>query len=343
MSATAKATRRRSGWVILLLTLGLLFAIWISVGLGSRQGQVRFDPAWPARLGRADGMADDVLRLWRGPRVLAALLVGAALATAGLLLQGVTRNPLADPYLLGVSGGAGLFVVVLQAMLPAQSAWWAVPLAAFAGAALAMLVVLRLARGGGGRISVLSLILAGVVVNAFCAAVISFLLARFDPFHLRVTTTWLYGGIGFTRWSQLAAVGGVIVAGWLYARMRAHQLNAFALGVEGAAGVGVDAERLLQRTALLASLLAALGVSLSGLLGYVGLIVPHAVRLVVGRDLRHSLPTTALAGSLLLLLADTAARLVLAPEELPVGVLTALLGCPVLLWQLRLQLRGAAA
>lgn len=327
---------------LLLALVGLLVACWLAMGLGSHQGQITFDPTWPLQLDQADSLRRNVLLIWRGPRVIAALLVGAALALAGLLLQGVTRNPLADPYLLGISGGAGLAVVLFQGVAIFQGAdWWLTPIVAMVGATVANFAVLFLSRGAGGRVTVLGLILGGVVINAFCAALMSFMLARFDPFHLRVTTLWLAGGIGFAPWSQLAVVAAFVFAAWLYLRLRAHQLNAFALGGEGAKTVGVDSERLLLHSALLASFLAAVGVSLAGLLGYVGLIVPHVVRLLVGRDFRLTLTLSALLGAALLLLADTAARLAFAPEELPVGVLTAIMGCPVLLILLRAQLKGS--
>jgi len=276
--------------------------------------------------------------------VLAGIVVGAGLAVAGLVLQGLTRNPLADPYLLGISGGAGLAVVLLHALpgLAVAAGSWLMPLAAFTGAQVAALLVLALGRTGraGGRLTVLGLILGGVVINALCAALISFLLARFDPFRLRVTTLWLAGGIGFVRWEQLALCTLLVALTWFYLRLQAHHLNAFALGTTGAASVGVDPQRLLLRAALLSSLLTGLGVSLAGLLGYVGLIVPHAVRRIAGADFRAALPLAALAGALLLVVADAAARLLFAPEELPVGVITALLGCPVLLVLLRRQLAG---
>lgn len=327
-------------WTALLGGLTLL-AVWISVGLGSQQGELVFLPGWPAALfDPNDALQHRVLSELRLPRVAAGAVVGICLAVAGLVLQGVTRNPLADPYLLGISGGAGLLVVLLHAFhgLIEALGWWLVPLVGFFGAQAAAFAVLLLARGAGGRTTVLGLILGGVVINAFCAALMSFLLARFDPFHLRITTIWLAGGIGLTDWLQLAVVALVTAGAWLYLRARAHHLNAMALGSGGAGAVGVDADRLLVRAAMLASLLTGLGVSLGGLLGYVGLIVPHAVRLLVGSDFRATLPVAVGGGALLLVVADTAARLAFAPEELPVGVLTAILGCPVLLVLLRAQL-----
>lgn len=335
-------TRRALPWTVLLLAL-LAAALWLAIGLGSREGQLVFDPDWlSALLDGDDSLQSKILIHWRAPRALAGLIVGAGLAMAGLVLQGLTRNPLADPYLLGISGGAGLAVVALHALpaLVETAGWWLVPAAAFVGAQLATLLVLTLARGARGRLTILGLILAGVIINAMCAAVMSFLLVRFDPIRLRITTLWLAGGIGYAPWVQLALGGAVVLLAWIALRAAAHRLNACALGHAGAASVGVDADRLMLRAALLSSVLTGLGVSLAGMLGYVGLIVPHAARLLVGHDFRRTLPVAAAAGGVLLVVADTFARLVLAPEELPVGVLTALLGCPVLLVLLRAQLGG---
>ncbi len=335
---------RRSALLWTLVLGGAaLAAAWLSVALGSQQGELIFSPGWPRTLWSGDvSMQHRILLHLRAPRVGAGLAVGASLAVAGLVLQGVTRNPLADPYLLGISGGAGLLVVLLHAFpfLVDGLGWWLVPATAFFGALAAAFSVLLMARGAGGRMTVLGLILSGVILNAFCAAVMTFLLARFDPFRLRVTTLWLAGAVGFTRWPQLALVAAVAAAVLLLLRSQAHRLNALALGLDGAQAVGVDADRLLLRAVLWSSVLTALGVSLGGLLGYVGLIVPHAVRLLVGRDFRRTLPVAAAGGALLVVLADLGARLAFAPEELPVGVLTAILGCPVLLLLLRAQLRG---
>jgi len=325
--------------LILILGLG-----WLATALISLEGSLALELDWPRRLfSGADDLQRSLLVDWRLPRVLTALVVGAALAMAGLLLQGVTRNPLADPYLLGISGGAGLLVVFVRCMIPVQALdWWLTPLSAFLGALLATLFVIALARGAGGRLTVVGLILAGVVVNALCAAMMSFILARLDPFRLRVTTLWLAGGIGYAGWLQLSVITGLVVVAWLVLRMRAHRLNAFALGSDGASFVGIDSQKLLMRASLTASVLAAFGVTLAGLLGYVGLIVPHAVRMLVGHDFRRTLSLGAVAGALLMLVADSVARLAFAPEELPVGVFTAILGCPVLLALLRNQLRGKA-
>ena len=202
-------TRRALPWTVLLLAL-LAAALWLAIGLGSREGQLVFDPDWlSALLDGDDSLQSKILIHWRAPRALAGLIVGAGLAMAGLVLQGLTRNPLADPYLLGISGGAGLAVVALHALpaLVETAGWWLVPAAAFVGAQLATLLVLTLARGARGRLTILGLILAGVIINAMCAALMSFLLVRFDPIRLRITTLWLAGGIGYAPWVQLALGG----------------------------------------------------------------------------------------------------------------------------------------
>ena len=322
---------------LIVLASSLLFGAYLAVGLTSVDGRLVFEPLWISRLGE-DDLAQRLLVNWRLPRVIAAAIVGAALALAGLVLQAVTRNPLADPYLLGISGGAGLVVVLLRSLLPEQlSPWWTVPLAGFVGALAAGRLVIGLGRAGSGRLSVVGLVLAGLVVNGLCAALITFVLARLDPFRLKINTTWLTGGIGLTVAPQLAVSLALLVVASVVLRMRAHRLNALALG-QDALLVGVDVDRELLIASALSSLLAALGVALAGLLGYVGLLVPHVVRRWVGRDLRTSMTSCAVAGSLLLIVADTVSRVVFAPKEVPVGVFTALLGCPLLLGLLRSQL-----
>jgi len=335
-------SRRAVSLALLLLAL-LAIAAYVAASLGSRGGEVTLDLAWPSALGKGEGSTlSAVLAHLRLPRIAAAILVGAALAVAGLMLQGVSRNPLADPFLLGISGGAALSVVALHAVpgLVERSGWWAVPAAAFLGAQGSTLLVLSLSRGPGGRVTMLGLILGGVIINSFCAALTTFLLTRFAPLRLRITTMWLAGGVSHVDWSQLAVCGAAILGVVVYARARAAGLNAFALGEEGAGMVGVDSRRLLARTAWAASLLTGVAVSMGGLVGYVGLLVPHLVRMVVGGDFRSTLLLSALGGALLLLIGDTAARTVMSPQEIPVGVLAALIGTPLLLVLIRRELRG---
>jgi len=323
----------------------LAVAAYVATALGSRGGELTLELDWPHRLfaGADRGLAAVIAEL-RAPRVAAAALTGAALAVAGLVLQGVSRNPLADPFLLGVSGGAGVVVVALYAVpsvIPTLG-WWIVPVGAFAGAQAATALVLTLSRGPRGRVTVLGLILGGVVVNAFCAAIMTVLLVSLEPLRLRFASFWLAGGVSSAEWGQIAiaAIGVGVASVFMWARGGA--INAFGLGEEGAGLVGVDTRRLLRESAWAASLLTGLAVSLSGMVGYVGLIVPHAVRLLVGGDVRANVPLAAASGALILVVGDAAARSVISPAELPVGVLTALIGTPILFVLIRREMRRGA-
>jgi iron complex transport system permease protein len=323
----------------------LVIASYVAAALGSVSGAVTLELDWPRVLFASDGGSlSAVIAELRLPRVLAAALTGGALALAGLILQGVSRNPLADPFLLGVSGGAGVAVVALYAvpgLIPALG-WWIVPLAAFSGAQAATMLVLTLARGPHGRVTVIGLILGGIVVNAFCAAVTTVLLVSLEPLRLRFASFWLAGGVSSAEWGQLAIAAAVVVVGTAFTWARAGTFNAFALGEEGAGFVGVDTRRALREAAWTASLLAGIAVSLSGMVGYVGLIVPHVARMLVGGDFRRNVPFAVAAGALILVVGDAAARSVISPAELPVGVLTALIGTPLLFVLIRREMgRGA--
>jgi iron complex transport system permease protein len=290
--------------------------------------------------------------LWqlRFPRVVAAALVGAALACSGALLQGLFRNPLADPYVLGISAGAGLAATVAMALLASGGATgaaagvsllrWAgfgpVPLAATAGGFFAVLVVYSLARRGG-RVPPTRLLLAGFAVSSVCNAGSTLLIVLSERLLLnwRSLLGWLVGGVVVSGWAQVGAAAPLIflavVAGWFLARW----LDALLLGEEGAAQVGVPVEAAKVAVVLVASVLAGAAVALAGLVGFVGLLVPQAVRLALGPGHRTLLPCATLAGAIFLVLADLLARVVLAPTELPVGVITALAGGPAFLWLLR--------
>jgi iron complex transport system permease protein len=283
-----------------------------------------------------------ILREVRLPRTLMGLAVGALLGTAGALLQGFLRNPLAEPYLLGVSSGAAAAVTVVIVLgLPLYVAGlYVLPLAAFAGALLALLAVYFLARGGG-RLGATALILAGVVVSAFLAAVVM-LLASFQPYRYAEVMGWLMGHLQpvarGTEWWTLAWAAGGLLAGIAESR----DLNALLLGEAEAEALGVGVEAAKLRLFVVASLLTGVAVASSGLIGFVGLIAPHAGRLLLGPDHRTLVPASALAGAALLVTSDVAARLVVAPGELPAGVVTALLGGPFFLWLLARQARADA-
>lgn len=298
-------------------------------------GSVAIDPASVLRALFAPGDETQraVVRELRLPRAVAAFAAGGSLALAGALLQVLLRNPLADPYVLGVSGGAA--AGALSIMLLGVSAWL-VPVGAFGGALASTLVVFSLARGEGSW-SPTRLLLTGVVVAAGWGAVVALILSLAPETQLRGMLFWLIGDLSAsaTAWPALVALLLALAA----ALPVAGDLNALTRGETTAAALGVDVERLPWLLFALAAFLTAAAVTTAGAIGFVGLIVPHAVRLVLGNDQRLLLPASALAGGALLLVADTLARQVSAPAQLPTGVITALIGVPTFLYLLRREQR----
>ena len=274
----------------------------------------------------------------RLPRALLAALVGAGLATAGALLQALLQNPLADPYVLGISGGAALGGVLALAL--GGGAWLglvSVPLVAFAGALAASLLLYAIA-GAGGRAPSHSLLLTGVVFNAFASSLIVFATSAADLARVAGVFLWLIGSIRLVPPALLAAVATLFGVGLAIALRFAFQLNLVAQGDETAAHLGVDVPRVRRWVFAGTALMIGASVAVSGLIGFVGLIVPHLVRLAFGADHRLLVPASALGGAAFLVAADTLARVVLAPTELPVGALTALVGGPLFLVLLRREL-----
>ena len=274
----------------------------------------------------------------RLPRVIGGALVGAALATAGVLFQGLLRNPMADPYIIGTSAGAALGATIAMT-LPISLTFLGfglVPVAAFIGALGTVILVYNLARVGG-KTPVISMLLAGFVVSALLAAVMAFMMSMSDRFglNLRSVFSFLMGHISVTSWGQLVIIAPLVIGSIVGARFFAFHLNAFSLGEEGAAYLGIDVERDKILILALGSLLTAAAVSISGLIGFVGLVVPHAVRLSLGPDHRLLLPASALVGAIFLVIADLLARVLLAPVEIPVGVITAIIGAPFFIYLLR--------
>jgi len=316
------------------LWVGLLGAVCIAALLGLGIGPVRLTPVevWSALAGRGDITAVAIMRDIRAPRVVLAALVGAALAMSGAALQGTMRNPLAEPYLLGVSGGAAVGAVVAVA---SRAPFGLVPVGAFAGAVLAVVLVLTIARAGAGRPDPRVLLMAGVVVGAFANAVIMVALASAPPDAVRNALWWMMGSVAGATWVQVgwlaayAAVSGAALLLW------APEIDVLALGDDAAAGLGVDVDRAGRRAYVLASLLAAATVAAAGLVGFVGLVVPHLVRSRAGRRHRVVIAAAGLAGAALLIAADLVARTLRAPSELPLGAVTALAGVPFFLVQLR--------
>lgn len=313
------------GVSIALVIVAALVFVW---ALSTGSVAVDAGDLWSALFGNANSMSTSVVRELRLPRVAAVFACGGLLALAGALMQVLLRNPLADPYILGVSGGAA--VGALSAMLFGLGAWW-VDGAAFAGALTAMLVVFGLAHGEGAWTQT-RLLLTGVIVAAGCGAVVTLMLSLAPDARLQSMLFWLMGDASGARrpWPALL----VLVLGLVCVAPVARDLNVLARGDSAARALGVDVDRLRYAVYGLASLLTAVSVTLIGSVGFVGLIVPHMVRFVIGNDQRLLLPFSVLVGGILLTLADTAARTMMAPTQLPVGVLTALIGVPVFLFLL---------
>jgi iron complex transport system permease protein len=272
----------------------------------------------------------------RLPRAVLALLIGAALGQAGAAMQGIFRNPLAEPGLVGTSSGAALAAVAVivvaepAGLFDALPARYLLPLATFGGGALATWLVLRLAVVDGVT-RVGTLLLAGLALNAIAGAGIGFFSHIASDSALRSVTFWMFGSLGKAGWEEIAVAAPLLLVPLLLIPRDARALDALLLGEAEAGHLGVDVERLKRRLTLMVVLAAGTAVALAGIIAFVGLIVPHLVRLWCGPDHRRLLPLSALLGGLLLALADTLARVALAPTELPIGILTALVGGPFFL------------
>jgi iron complex transport system permease protein len=293
---------------------------------------------------QTDPLARAVLFRIRLPRVLMASMVGASLALVGAALQALFRNPLAEPFTLGVSGGASLGASLAIA-LGLGITFAGVPIifvAAFVGAALSVIVVYRLAHSGGLVMLPGALLLAGVVLNFFASACVLVVQYVADYNRALQILRWLIGSLDVVGFSLLWRMLIFLLPGWLILGAYARNLHLLATGEESAASLGVDVQRTERIVFIASSLIVGVAASVGGAIGFVGLIVPHAVRLLFGQDVRVLLPASFLMGAAFLVLADTLARVMIAPAELPVGALTALLGGPVFLLLLRRQRRYSA-
>ncbi len=330
------APRATAIWLALVLLGVLVFVASLSLGSVPVPPARVFAALLPTHDASAD-LAVEIVRSLRLPRALAGFSCGALLALGGALLQVLLRNPLAEPYVLGVSGGAASFALV--AMI-AGCAWWLVDASAFAGAFVSILLVLGLARRelwrelwrGGPQDTSPRLLLTGAVVATGWGAVITLLLTVAPESRLRGMLFWLTGDLngGGIPWTALAALAVALLA----IVPAAPQLNVLLRGDAAAQALGVAIVPLRLRIYLVASLAAAAAVTTGGTIGFVGLVVPHMVRLAFGNDQRMLLPAAALGGGVAVMAADLVARTVIAPAQLPVGVITALAGVPVFLWML---------
>jgi iron complex transport system permease protein len=282
----------------------------------------------------ADPVADSLLWEIRFPRVVLGMIVGASLGCAGAALQGMIRNPLAEPGIVGVSSGAALGGA---AAIVAGIAWFGVltlPLAAFAGG-LTAVVLVYVASRSGGRIEVVTLVLTGIAVNAFVGALIGLMMYLSTDAELRGITFWTLGSLAQASWAKVGIVAPFMAAGVVATVLLAGRLDLLALGEDSARHLGVDVRRLHLVVLVVVAVLTAAAVAVSGQILFIGLVVPHLVRMLVGPGHRLLVPASALLGAAALVVADLVARTVAAPAELPLGVLTALIGAPWFLWMLR--------
>jgi iron complex transport system permease protein len=282
-----------------------------------------------ALTGGAGETARTIVLDLRLPRAVLAILVGGGLALSGAVFQALLRNPLAEPYILGVSGGAAVGAVGAAVLGLGAGIGWGTPVAAFGGAVLAIALVFRIAIAAGRAMDARVLLLAGVVVGAFFNAIILLLLTLADVQTFRSAVFWMMGSLADASWASVSLLTLYLAPAVIVLLALARPLNLIAIGEETAAYLGTRVERVKRIAYVIASLVVAASVAFSGVIGFVGLIVPHALRLVWGSEHRFLLPASVLAGGTFLLLADTLARTVAAPVELPVGVVTALVGVPV--------------
>lgn len=322
----------RNPFLITLLALGITLLLSLAIG------SVFIPPAELWRLVRGDS-SSDIFRtiLWeiRLPRTALIALVGAALAGSGAAYQGLFRNPLADPYLIGVASGAGLGAII------AMSIEWpyttlgllAVPLAAFLTSLVTVFLVYSIAHVGGS-VPTTNLILAGVAVSSFAVSLTSFLMLR-STGEVRRAIGWLLGGVSLVSWNATLALVPYLAIGLTVLILASYALNLLQFGDDQATQLGLNVRRARFIIIVAASLVTAAAVSFAGIIGFVGLIVPHIVRMWWGVDYRRLIPLSILGGAAVLLFADVLARVVLAPQELPVGIVTALAGAPFFLWVLR--------
>ena len=324
---------RFRGWYWLTLMAALIIVATVAVAYGAVS--VSFGDVFAALYGSGDATSVAIVRDLRLPRVVLGALVGAGLGASGAALQGSLRNPLAEPYLLGVSGGAAVGAVIVFAL--GFSSDGVVTIAAFIGSVGAVMIALAVSRVGarGSRVDLRTLLVAGVIVGAFANATIMVALASAEPNTLRGALFWMMGSAADATWRgvgwlavSISVAGGALIY-W------AREIDVLALGEETAASLGIDAERSGRRIFLIAALLAAATVAAAGLIGFVGLVVPHMARRLGPRAHRPLILGAALIGATLVIAADLAARTVAAPTELPLGAITALLGVPFFLVQLR--------
>ncbi|MFS7358323.1 FecCD family ABC transporter permease [Rahnella inusitata] len=322
-------SRRRSPvWALTGLGGALLLLAILAANTGAMSLSLRTLMGLP--------LNDGLWQVWltvRLPRVLLAVVVGCALASSGAVMQGLFRNPLADPGLLGISSGAALAValtIVMPFALPPLLALYSHMISAFVGSLAISLIVFTLSRFGHGGLS--RLLLAGIAINALCGAAVGVLTYISDDQQLRQFSLWSMGSLGQAQWPTLAVASSLILPACIATFFMSRRLNILQLGEEDAHYLGVNVRRTQLQLLLLSALLVGAAVAVSGVIGFIGLVIPHLLRMRIGADHRWLLPGSAMAGACLLLLADTLARTLVAPAEMPVGLITSIIGGPYFLW-----------
>lgn len=334
---------------IAITVLSVLLFVLILIGVGD--GAVSISPTQiiailASKIGIDLGVPfeaqqESVLWAIRFPRVILGILVGASLAISGTLLQGLFRNPLAEPNLLGISSGAAFFAVVTIVLgekiafsFFAEYAIYALPFAAFAGAICTILLIYRIGKRRGS-VDTATILLAGIAINALAGgAGIGLFTFIADDTQLRNITFWLLGSLGSATWQSLAIIAPLIILPLFWLKNLSRQMNALLLGDAEANHLGIDVDKLKRKIIFVVALTVGASVSVTGIIGFVGLVVPHLLRLTIGADHRNLIPASALLGASLLIGADWLSRTIVSPAELPIGVITAAIGSPFFLWLL---------
>jgi iron complex transport system permease protein len=345
--AEAAYFKRFARWkiIVILLTLTLILTITFAITVGPMQ----ISPLDAYKIiiknipfigdlvrGGSSSIEEVIILQVRLPRILAAAIVGIALAVSGVVLQGLLRNPMADPYVIGISSGASLgasFVIAFGIGFSFFGLLYSIPLVAFVTALGTVLLVYTISRTGQG-VPMLTLLLVGIAVNSFLLA-IEAIIRLLSGEAIHAIMAWILGSLTTSNWNYLIMVLPFIIIGITVTYVFARDLNIILLGEEQAHHLGVNTERLKRIMLASVSLMTAAAVSISGIIGFIGLIIPHMARILVGPDHRILIPASALAGAIVLILCDTVARTIISPAELPVGIITSLLGCPFFVYLLR--------
>ncbi len=314
-------TKRKNLFILLVLSVALIAFALLSLSIG------------------AAAISPDILSL-RLSRIILGIVVGASLAVAGCIFQGLLRNPLAEPYVLGISSGAGLGAVIAISFGISGSIFGinSLPFISFIGAIVTILIVYNIAKMGG-RIPVQSIILAGIIVGSVFASILLFLISISQNQMVHDAIWWLLGNLQIYDLKLLVVVSIISIIGIMIAIIFSRELNIIALGEDEAIHLGINTEVLKKILFIIASLITAAGVSACGIIGFVGLIIPHTMRLIVGPDHRILIPASALLGGIFLVICDTFARTVILPAEIPIGAITALIGGPFFIFLLRTKRR----